>query len=303
MDDDAPEEIRALVARREERRAARDFRSADELRERILSAGFELDDTPFGPVVRRASPSVRRIPPHRVRPVLDEPPRFDVSVQWLVQGWPEDAARGIEAFRRHHPGRSVQHVVVEAGEDRPQAWPEDAEVVALDRDPGWGAARNAGLKRAAGRIVMVADSSVEPAGDVVTPLERALSDPRVGVAGPVGAVTSDLARFQPSDGPEVDAIEGYLMAFRRGVAVRAGLFDERFRFYRVADLDLSFRIRDLGFVAMVVPVPIERHEHRAWANTPEPERERLSKRNYNRFLDRWRGRFDLCSGPAVDRRT
>ena len=93
------------------------------------------------------------------------------------------------------------------------------------------------------------------------------------------------------------------MAFRRGVAVRAGLFDERFRFYRVADLDLSFRIRDLGFVAMVVPVPIERHEHRAWANTPEPERERLSKRNYNRFLDRWRGRFDLCSGPAVDRRT
>jgi cysteinyl-tRNA synthetase len=142
----------------------------------------------------------------------------------------------------------------------------------------------------------VADSSVEPVGDVLTPLERALSDPRVGVAGPVGAVTSDLAQFHPSDGPEVDAIEGYLMAFRRDVVARAGLFDERFRFYRAADLELSFRIRDLGFVAMVVPVPIERHEHRAWAHTPDAERERLSKRNYDRFLDRWRGRLDLASG-------
>src|SRR2546421_10675219 len=100
MDDDAPEEIRALVARREERRAARDFRSADELRERILSAGFELHDTPSGPVVRRASPLVRRIPPHRGRPVLDEPPPFHVPVQWVGPGWPQDAAPRLRAFPR-----------------------------------------------------------------------------------------------------------------------------------------------------------------------------------------------------------
>jgi hypothetical protein len=30
-----------------------------------------------------------------------------------------------------------------------------------------------------------------------------------------------------------------------------------------------------------------------WSNTPEDERERLSKRNFYRFLDRWRGRTDL----------
>jgi cysteinyl-tRNA synthetase len=231
-----------------------------------------------------------------VESLIQNPPQFDVSVQWLVQGWPEDVVRGIGAFRRHHPSRSVQHVVVDAAGTDPERWPEDVELVALDRDPGWGAGRNAGLKRGAGRVVVVVDSSVEPSGDVLTPLERALTDPAVGVVGPVGAVTADLEQFHPSDGPEVDAVEGYLMAFRREVVAQAGLFDERFLFYRAADLEMSFRIRDLGYLALAVPVPIERHRHRIWSSTPGPERERLSKRNYNRFLERWRGRIDLCTG-------
>ena len=115
-------------------------------------------------------------------------------------------------------------------------------------------------------------------------------------------MTEDLHEFHPSAGPEVDAIEGYLMAFRREVVMRAGMFDERFRFYRAADLEMSFRVRDLGLRAITVPVPIERHEHRMWNATPEPERERLSKRNYYRFLQRWRGRLDLCSGTAAGSR-
>ena len=42
-----------------------------------------------------------------------------------------------------------------------------------------------------------------------------------------------------------------------------------------------------------VPLPVERHEHRMWTHTAEDERARLSKRNFYRFLGRWRGRTDL----------
>jgi cysteinyl-tRNA synthetase len=290
---DVPDDVKRWASERDERRAARDFAAADALRVRIRERGYDIEDTPGGPVIHQAHAAVRRIPPAKVESVLDREPRFDVSVQWLVQGWPEDAARGIQAFRRHHHGRSVQHVVVDAAGSDPSVWPDEAEVVPLDRDPGWGAGRNAGLRRAAGAVVVVVDSSVEPTGDVLTPLERVLDDPTVGVAGPVGVVTDDLREFHPSEGPDVDAIEGYLMAFRREVVARAGLFDEKFRFYRAADLELSFRIRDLGYRAIAVPVPIERHEHRMWSTTPHEERDRLSKRNYYRFLDRWRGRLDL----------
>jgi hypothetical protein len=33
-----------------------------------------------------------------------------------------------------------------------------------------------------------------------------------------------------------------------------------------------------------------------WFNTPPEERAKWSKRNYYRFLDRFRGRFDLLVG-------
>ena len=84
------------------------------------------------------------------------------------------------------------------------------------------------------------------------------------------------------------------MAFRRADAVALSGFDPRFRFYRMADVEFSFRLRDRGGRAVAVPgLPIEKHEHRLWESTEPSERDRLSKRNTYRFLDRWRGREDL----------
>jgi hypothetical protein len=120
-----------------------------------------------------------------------------------------------------------------------------------------------------------------------------LKDRTVGVTGPFGIVTDDLREFRESSGPEVDAVEGYLMAFRRELAEGGLRFDEKFKFYRSADIELSFQIKAMGLRATVTPLQLKRHEHRLWANTSEEERTRLSKRNFYRFLDRWRGRTDL----------
>jgi cysteinyl-tRNA synthetase len=288
------EEARRLAEQRRERRAAKDFAAADALRDRIRELGFDVKDTPDGFELTPTEPqATQRISPSDVPSALEEPETFEFSVHWVVQGWPEDAVRGITAFRRHHPGRTVQHVVVDAADTDPATWPDDVELVMLDRDHGWGADRNAGLKRALGRIVIVIDGSLEPSGDVLMPLADALTDSSVGVCGPFGIVTDDLREFRDAEGTECDAVEGYLMAFRREILTRAGLFDEKFAFYRTADIEYSFRVKDQGLRAIVVPVPVERHEHRMWTNTPEDERARLSKRNFYRFLERWRGRTDL----------
>src|SRR5204862_2114364 len=119
---------------------------------------------------------------------------------------------GIASFGWGHAGSKVQHVVVEAS-DEPGDWPGEVEVIRVDPSLGWGVARNAGLRRAAGRIVIVADGSVEARADVFGPLEAALADPTIGVAGPFGIVSDDLREFRESEGPEVDAIEAYLLAF------------------------------------------------------------------------------------------
>jgi cysteinyl-tRNA synthetase len=144
------------------------------------------------------------------------------------------------------------------------------------------------------------DGSVEPTGDVFGPLGAALRDPSVGVTGPFGISTEDLREFHESDGPEVDAIEGYLMAFRRDVIRDVGLFDEKFRWYRTADIECSFRIKEAGMRALRVDVPVTKHEHRMYHATPEAERDRLSKRNFYRFLERFRDRYDLLVEPPTD---
>jgi cysteinyl-tRNA synthetase len=105
-----------------------------------------------------------------------------------------------------------------------------------------------------------------------------------------------MKEFEASDGPDVDAIEGYCLAFRRADGIAAGLLDPKFRFYRIADIDFSFRLRDQrGAARVIANLPVVRHEHRMWEGTPPAERDRLSRRNFYRFLDRWRLREDLLT--------
>jgi GT2 family glycosyltransferase len=293
-----PEEVRALAGERERARSEKDYARADELRDRIEAAGYRVVDGPEGPTLRPLEPAVvRRVRPQDVASVLDDPPSADVSLQWVVEGWPEDVARARAAFAAYQGDRTVQHVVTDVTETDPPTHGEGVEVVGLEAGTGWGSARNAGLRRSTGRVVLALDGSVEPTGDVLGPIETALEDPRVGVCGPFGISTGDLREFHesPGTGPhrEVDAVEGYLMAFRRDVLRDVGLFDERFRWYRTADIEVSFRLKEAGYRAVVVDVPVAKHEHRVWHATPAAERDRLSKRNFNRFLERFRGRFDL----------
>jgi cysteinyl-tRNA synthetase len=297
-----PDDVEALVARREAARARRDFEAADELRDRIRDAGFAVTDTLEGP---RLSPvEVEERPASTpTAGALDRAADADATLQWLPDRWPEDVHRGIESFDRFAGGRRLQHVVmVEPGHE--SGWPTHVDVVVMPSGRGWSAARNAGFEAARGRIVMVLDGSIEATGDVVGPLEESLSDHTLGITGPFGLLTDDLREFRPSSGPEVDAVEAYLIAVRRDLLADGLRFDEKFRFYRSADLDLSFQAKAGGLRVAITPVPVLRHDHRAWTTTPEDERARLSKRNFYRFLDRWRGRSDLLVSrqPGASRR-
>lgn len=296
---DVPHEVRALAAEREERRKAREFDAADALRDRIRELGFTVVDGPEGPSFEPLEVVPEpRLRPHDVESILDETPSADASVHWVVEGWPEDVARALAAFRGNEGGRRVQYVVADVTPTDPAAYGEGVEVLRLEPGTGWGAARNAGLRRSRGRLVLAMDGSIEPTGDVFGPLEAALANPSVGVCGPFGISTEDLREFHDSDGPEVDAIEGYLMAFRRDVIRDVGLFDEKFAWYRTADIECSFRIKDAGMRALRVDAPVRKHEHRMYHSTPPVERDRLSKRNYYRFLERFRDRFDLLVEPS-----
>lgn len=300
---EAPQEVVRLAAARAAARASRDFAEADAMRHRIIEAGWTVVDEPGGyrleAVAEKEGPIVRGRASD-VPSVLDDEPDMDVTVHWVCEGWHEDIERAIAGFCANEGGRSVQYVVADATGREPSVWGDDVEVVWLEEGTGWGAARNAGLKRTRGRTVLVMDGSVEPTGDVFGPLESALADQAVGICGPYGIVTHDLRQFDEASGGDVDAIEGYLMALRRETLVAAGLFDEKFRWYRTADIEYSFRVRDLDRRATVVDLPVTKHEHRMWFQTKPEDRARWSKKNFYRFLDRFRDRWDLLVDPLPE---
>jgi GT2 family glycosyltransferase len=183
------------------------------------------------------------------------------------------------------------------------------EIVRTSARLGRAAAINVGVRRAIGAVIVLLDPSVEPTGDVIGPLVSALDDPTVALAGPWGLRSADLRHFEDAPGPEADAIAGSCLAFRRTDFAARGPLDERFRFYRNLDIWWSLVLRDEGVDlpprrALVVPdLPIVRHEHRGWTSVAPDERDRLSKRNFYRVLDRFGARLDLVSplGKAARR--
>ena len=294
---DPPSEVRRLAEERAEARSRKDFGAADALRDRIQTAGWIVTDGPGGFSLEPLSsvlPEGPRTEAHDVASVLDQPATFEASIHWVCEGWPSDIDRAVSGFRTHMPGRRLQFVVANVTDEPAERWADDVEVLPLRPGTAWAAARNAGLRRSLGKVVLAMDGSVEPIGDVLSPLEAALEEPDVGICGPFGIVTTDLREFEPASGPgPCDAIEGYLMAFRRELLSKAGFFDEKFKWYRTADIEWSFRVKDAGYRTDVVDVPVKKHEHRMWFETPPAERAKWSKRNFYRFLDQWRDRWDL----------
>jgi len=307
-DDPRPSAIRALVEQRSDARAAGDWERADALRDEIAAQGWEVQDGPRGSTVRPLLPpepvATGYASPDDLASVLDEPAMVEASVQVVADDHPEDLRRLLDGLIAHAPSLSWELVVVANApsfelEAIMPAMPMEPLVLRTSQRLGWADSRTLGMRRSRGGVTILLDTSVEPIGDFLEPLLAAFSDASVGIAGGWGVTSGDGRTFDDAPAGEVDAIEGYCLAVRREALRAVGGFDRRFRFYRNADLDFSFAVRDGGWRAVrTEPLPLRQHEHRGYASLPETERDRLSKRNFYRFLDRWGDRRDLLVRPS-----
>lgn len=303
-DDSLPVEIRALVDERSDAREAREWSRADALRDEIAALGWEVQD---GPSVSTARPLLPAEPvatgyasPDDLASSLDEPATVSASVQVVAEDHPDDLRRLMAGLAGHPPSVSWELVVVA---NAPGFALEPITALTIGTEPtvlrtserlGWADSRTLGMRRSRGEVTVLLDTSIEPTGDFLAPLLATFDDPSVGLAGGWGVTSGDARQFQDAPAGEVDAVEGYCLAIRRQALRAIGGFDKRFRFYRNADLDFSFAVRDGGWRAVrTEPLPLVRHEHRGYTSLPEAERDRLSKRNFYRFLEHWGDRRDL----------
>ncbi|HKF36706.1 MAG TPA: cysteine--tRNA ligase, partial [Ktedonobacteraceae bacterium] len=305
-----PAEIATLVQERERLRKGGEYARADEIRYKLASAGYAVKDTGEGSLVlpRRLDDEFTVLSSSSDAPDNTQASDlFEFSVNLLAHNSRDDLERCIQSICRHSYKRSLELVIVDNGStDETLAYLQQLarggdlsgtngqriglQVLFADHNMGFAAGRNATMRASRGHNIALMDTSVEVKGDIWEPLAMTLADRNMGVVGPYGLVTEDLREFYESVGPDVDAIEGYLMAFRRELLPEVGWIDERFRFYRLMDIHYSFFFKTSGYRVLTTPRVaelVERHPHREWFSLSEDEQTTKSKKNYDIFRERW----------------
>jgi cysteinyl-tRNA synthetase len=295
------QQAQALLARRAALRARGQFGVADRTRARLAALGYAVRDTRAGSYLVTLGDGPLISAPADVPSALGEPDRHDFSISLIAHNNLGDLRRCIASIARHADGRSIELVIVENGStDETLAYLQGlrrageaeglpARVLLADHDMGYAAARNLTCRASRGRTVVWLDTSIEITGDVWSPIERLLADPTIGIVGSYGLVTDDLKEFRESAGPDVDAVEGYLMALRRARLVEIGPAHERYRFYRLMDLDYSMECKKAGYrvvASAAVGACVTRHPHREWASLTPEEQATKSKKNFDIFYRR-----------------
>ena len=300
-----PDDILALSHQRDLLRRRGQYDRADLLKRQIEDAGYVVKDNPRGAhlvilpsieVDGKLYRTARQLPSY-----LDDIDLYTFSVNILAQNNAEQVRRCVESVLHFSGNTSLELILIDnASQDEVNLWAEDLKqkdarfrILRTTRTMGIAEARNIGLKQSRGRYILLLDANMELTGDIFTSLEQTLDKDQVGLTGIRGLRTNDLRHFEESREPEVEAIDGMCMAFKRTQLKQCGLFDEGYRFPQYMDIDFSFAMRNAGAEIILTPrLPIISHPA-AFSGIADSERVRLTKRNFYRFLQKWGDREDL----------
>ncbi|NWJ47428.1 MAG: cysteine--tRNA ligase [Chloroflexi bacterium] len=296
-----------LVRERETLRQAHDYKRADSIRNHLKEVGYTLGDIPKGTLVlpRRPEEDFKTISRSSDAPDYgNQPDLYEFSINLISHNSRADLERCVNSIVNHSYGRNLELVILDNGStddtleylrklaaDTKSIHECDlaVQVIFADHNLGFATGRNASFKASRGHIIVMLDTSIELNGNIWTELEKTLSVEEVGAAGPYGLVTYDLREFMEEEG-EVDAIEGYMLAFRRKCLPEIGLIDEKFRFYRMMDVYMSFFFKAAGYRVVTTPqvkARVIKHPHLEWYSMTPEEQQTRSKKNYDLFRARW----------------
>jgi len=308
---DLPEAILSKSSERTLLRASSDYEASDRIRNEIEAHGYLVEDSKKDSVVRIKDASEIRKEKWKtisssaeVSSGIPQRSLIPITVGVVVAGYPEDTKRCVSSVIKWTDPEDTEILVVDNGSsdstgellEEMSMEHKNIKVIHSDHTIGDGAAKNVLLKVASGEIFILLDPSVEIKGNFVERIKELLDSPEVGIAGLAGLRTKDLLHFHDGEGEsgDMDAMQGYCFALRRRDVEKVGLMRESFRYYRNLDLDFSFQFKEKGFSIIADhTLPMELHEHRGWTALSEGERDELSKKNYGRFLKKWRNRTDL----------
>jgi hypothetical protein len=283
-----------LAQERIKARAAKDFAKADQIRDEIAALGFEIIDVEGGYEFRPIALYATYASTKELKTI---PLNGEISIAVIVDGYQEDAVETVTSTKAH---TSTPIVVISLQEPKELASIVDAQtkLIFVKENFGWGETANALLKSASTKFVILLDPSTRFTADAVVPTLEKLSSGEFAAVGWRGGLISLEDEWRSVDDKgagEVDVLFSYFMGLNREAAIEAGGFNSRAIFYRNADIEFSLKLRHSGGRLLQLDLPLEQARHHGYYDSDPDFREVQSKKNYDRILERFRGKSAILS--------
>lgn len=291
----APESVHELARARQEARAEKNFALSDQLRDEISAQGFEIVDVAGGYELRPK----KRFPTYEstrdIRAINSG--KYEITVAMIIDGFHEDAITTIQSIKEHSECAIAILVIGDPGILVNQL---DARtsLVHLSQSLGWGECANALLRNVTSDYVVIMDPSTRFSGDAITPVLTELKKREyvaVGWRGGLINLDDDWRSIDDKGAGEVDVLFSYFLAVHRLDALEAKGFSNRAIYYRNADIEFSLNLRHAQGRLLQLDLPLEQDRHHGYYDVDPEFRDIQSKKNYDRILERFRGKTAILS--------
>ena len=291
----APDSVHELAKARQAARAEKNFALSDQLRDEIAAQGFEVVDVAGGYELRPK----KRFPTYEstrdIRPINSG--KFEITVAMIVDGFHEDAIATIKTIKQHSPCAIAVLVLDDPGQ-LVNELDARTSLVHLTENFGWGENANALLRNVTSEFIVIMDPSTRFIGDAITPVLAELKKREfvaVGWRGGLVNLEDDWRSIDDKGAGEVDVLFSYFLAMHREDALAARGFSNRAIYYRNADIEFSLNLRHANGRLLQMDLPLEQDRHHGYHDTDPEYRDAQSKKNYDRILERFRGKTAILS--------
>ncbi len=219
-----------------------------------------------------------------------------IRICLIADNFLEDFAQCVASIRAH---TQIPISIFASGNENksvPEMFPN--ETVAWQKNKlGWGHTINNFLNSVTEKYVVIMDPSTNFTGDAITPVVEKLDAGCQGVGWRGGLIKiEDEWRSVDDRGEgEVDVLFSYFFAIDREFALNAGGANPSATYYRNADIELSLALRAAGGKLWQMELPLVQGRHHGYHDADPDYREKNSKKNYSRILEKYRGRTDILS--------
>ena len=291
----APESLHELGRARQAARADKNFALADQLRDQIAQAGYEIVDV-VGGFELHAKSLVQVFADIQKLKNLPKSDR-SITVAIVVNGFHEDAITSVNSIKAHSSAE-ILVLATQPAEDLSSIVDSHTHVIQLENDPGWGECANAALRIISTPFAVIMDPSTTFTGDAISPVLQELQKKDFAAVGWRGGLINIEDQWRSVDDKgagEVDVLFSYFLAVDKDAALQAGGFNARAIYYRNADIEFSLRLKHAAGRLLQMDLPLEQGRHHGYYDTEESFRDAQSKKNYDRILERFRGKEAILS--------